>query len=89
MKKSINIKYIALLIASALFSCTSSNDFAKGKQQLEQQGYANIEYTGYDWFCCSDKDEFSTGFKCKDKNGNKVKGCFCSSLLKGVTIRFE
>lgn len=70
--------------------CTSSNDFEKGKQQLEQQGYTNIINTGYSLFCCSSQsDEFSTGFIAKDKNGNVVKGCFCSGFLKGVTIRFQ
>lgn len=78
-----------LLLATALVSCSSTNDFDKGKKQLEQMGYTKIENTGYNIFCCSDGDDFSTGFKCKDKSGNEVKGCFCSSLGKGITIRFE
>lgn len=53
------------------------------------QGYTDVESTGYDVFCCSDKDTFSTGFQCKDKQGNTVKGCICSGVLKGITIRFE
>jgi len=85
MKKIIFI----LAIMIVLSSCTSDNDFEKGKKQLEQQGYTEIENTGYTMFCCDKKDTFSTGFKCKDKKGNVVKGCFCSSVLKGVTIRFE
>ena len=40
-------------------------------------------------FCCDEKDTFSTGFEATDKNGNKVEGCFCSSVLKGVTVRFD
>jgi hypothetical protein len=87
MRKS--ILSIMLLGLLAFNSCTSEEDFQKGKQQLEQQGYTDIVNTGYQAFCCSDKDEFSTGFKCKDKKGNTVKGCFCSAWLKGVTIRFE
>lgn len=77
------------LIVFFLFSCTSDNDFEKGKKQLEQQGYTDIVNTGYNMFCCGEDDSFSTGFKCKDKNGNIVEGCFCSTALKGVTIRFE
>lgn len=72
-----------------LLSCTSENDFQKGKSQLEQQGYTNIEYTGHQWFCCDEKDKFSTGFKCKNAKGETVEGCFCSTFLKGVTIRFQ
>lgn len=85
MKKIITVA-ITLL---ALTSCTSSNDFERGKKNLEQQGYTDIINTGYNVFCCDEKDQFSTGFKCKDKNGNEVKGCFCSTFMKGVTIRFE
>ena len=70
-------------------SCTSSNDFKKGKEQLEQQGYTNIVNTGHAWFCCDDKERYSTGFSCKDKNGNTVEGCFCSNFFKGITIRFN
>lgn len=87
MKKSI---FAIILIASmSIQSCTNEKHFEKGKRQLEMQGYTNIENTGYSAFCCSDKDDFSTGFKCKDKQGNTVKGCICSGLLKGITIRFE
>ena len=79
------------LILTVLFfvSCTSSKDFENGKKQLENMGYTDIENTGYNAFCCSDDDSYSTGFKCKNKQGETVKGCFCSSAFKGVTIRFE
>lgn len=70
-------------------ACSSDNDFKKGKKVLEQQGYTDVQETGYEWFCCGKDDEYSTGFKAKDKAGNTVKGCFCSSLGKGVTVRFE
>lgn len=84
------MKKLILLIALAItVSCTSSNDFEKGKKQLEQQGYTEIKKTGYKMFCCGEDDNFSTGFEALDKNGNKVKGCFCSAWLKGVTIRFD
>jgi len=81
-----------LIIAVSCLLClsyTSKNDFRKGKQQLENMGYTDVERTGYKAFCCSDDDSFATGFKAKDKNGNPVSGCFCSALFKGVTIRFE
>lgn len=84
------MKKILLISALALISaCTSSNDFNNGKSQLEQQGYTDVKNTGHNFFCCSNDDSFSTGFSCKDKSGNTIKGCFCSSVLKGVTIRFE
>jgi hypothetical protein len=82
--------FISLLVLGIFItSCTSDNDFNKGKQQLEQQGYTDVVNVGYTTFCCGDDDDFSTGFECKDKNGNVVKGCFCSAMGKGLTIRFE
>lgn len=85
MKVLLSVLFIAIILAG----CTSENDFDKGRKQLEQMGYKDIENTGYDAFCCSDSDSFSTGFKCKDKQGNTVTGCFCSALLKGITVRFN
>jgi hypothetical protein len=84
MKKTITILSLVLLL-----SCSSSNDFNKGKKQLENQGYTNIVNTGHKFFCCGEDDEFSTGFKALDSKGYEVEGCFCSSILKGVTIRFK
>lgn len=83
--KQLSLIFIIFFLAS----CTSSDDFELGKKQLEQQGYTDVKNTGYNFFCCDEKDTFSTGFKCKDKDGNVVEGCFCSTMLKGVTIRFE
>ena len=83
-------KTILILAVVALFcSCTSDKDFKNGKSQLENMGYSNVRNTGYNAFCCSDSDDFSTGFECIDKQGKTVKGCFCSSVGKGLTIRFE
>lgn len=72
-----------------LMSCSSQTDFVKGKRLLEMQGFTNVENTGYSFFCCSDKDQFSTGFKAIDKEGRVIRGCFCSGFSKGITIRFE
>jgi len=89
LKNKISNTLYTLCVVILCTSCTSSSDFEKGKKQLEQQGYTDIENTGWAAFCCSDEDTFSTGFKAKDKQGRTVKGCFCGGVLKGVTIRFE
>ncbi|OWP84357.1 hypothetical protein BWK59_05760 [Flavobacterium davisii] len=80
---------LSVAVFFSIVSCTSDNDFLKGKKQLENQGYKDIVNTGYNAFCCDENDSFSTGFKAKDKNGNEVKGCVCSGVFKGITIRFE
>lgn len=81
--------FLISILAISLNSCTNTESFNKGKYQLELQGYTNIKNTGYKAFCCGKDDSFSDGFEAIDKNGNIQKGCFCSGIFKGVTIRFE
>lgn len=88
MKKGF-IGILGLLMTILVISCTSNNDFEKGKQQLEQQGYTDVVNTGFSPLCKGDDDSFSTGFKAKDSQGNEIKGCFTSGILKGVSIRFQ
>lgn len=91
-KFSINrltLAFASLLLVAVLFGCTSSNDFEKGKKQLEAQGYTDVKNTGWSAFCCDENDTYSSGFTAKDKNGNAVKGCICSGIMKGITIRYE
>lgn len=85
------MKKIILTIFSAvyLFACTSSNDFNNGKNQLENMGYTDVVKTGYSFFCCGKDDSYSTGFTAKNKKGETVRGCMCSAIGKGITIRFE
>lgn len=83
------LKLLTIAFLITVSGCTSKNDFEKGKSQLENQGYTDVRNTGYNLFCCDEKDTFSTGFEARDKKGNKVEGCFCSTMFKGVTIRFE
>ena len=87
MKRIIFVLPLAFTIA--LSACTSDSDFDNGKRQLEAQGYTNVVNTGYETFCCGEKDRFSTGFTAIDSKGNTVKGCFCSAMFKGMTIRYE
>lgn len=83
-------KIILSLLIISITSCTSSSDFEKGKAILENQGYTEVENTGYDAFCCSgDSDSFSTGFRATGKHGEEIKGCICSGFMKGITIRYE
>jgi len=87
--KHFRILLIIFCITFTVSACSSNSDFGNGKTQLENQGYTNIQNTGYSWFCCGEDDNFSTGFKAKSKNGKEVKGCFCSAVGKGITTRFK
>lgn len=71
MKKLFSLMLLTLMIA--VTGCSSDNDFNKGKKLLEDQGYTEVVNTGHSFFCCDEKDTYSTGFKCKDKQGNEVK----------------
>lgn len=86
MKKGI-LFMLGLLLAGT--SCTSDSAFRKGKKQLEHMGYTDVQSTGYSAFCCDKNDFFTNGFRARDRDGQLVEGCFCSGVLKGVTIRFE
>lgn len=83
------MKFLFIVFIIALVGCTSSEDFDKGKRILENQGFTNVVNTGYQTWCCDDKETYSTGFRAIDKAGNTVEGCFCSAAFKGVTIRFK
>ena len=84
------MKRILLLVICAaallLNGCTRPD---AARRMLEQNGYTNIEITGYSFFMCSDSDSFSTGFKAKAPNGRQVEGAVCDAFLKGATIRFK
>jgi len=68
------------------FACTR-NEHAK--EILEIDGYTNIEFTGYSWFACGERDSFHTGFKAL-KNGKIVEGTVCEGLIfKNATIRYK
>jgi len=69
-------------------SCVSGNDFDKGKQILEGHGFKNIKNTGWSPMCCGD-DSFRTGFTALTHDSVAVSGCFCSTIFKGITIKFN
>jgi len=83
-------KLLLISLLSCLIGCQNTEDFEKGKRQLEAQGYTEITTTGYDAWCCGEDDDYSTGFTARDPKGNFTTGCICSGMLgKGVTIRYK
>jgi hypothetical protein len=81
MKKFLVIAAIALLSA-----CTNTSN---AERVLADNGYTEIQMTGYSLFGCGENDTFSDGFKAKSPNGKLVEGVVCSGMLKGSTIRFD
>jgi hypothetical protein len=75
------------LIVVLLAACTQPE---RATEVLRQQGYTEIQITGYDAFACSKDDTYHTGFTAKSPNGSSVKGVVCAGLMfKGSTIRFD
>ena len=70
------------------FFLTSCNGNTTSTTILEEQGYTNVEITGYNPFACSEDDMYRLNFTATSPNGTPVKGVVCSAPLKGYTIRF-
>lgn len=76
---------LTLLTIAMLTACTRPD---KSREVLQQEGYTNIEITGWSPFMCSEDDEWSTGFEATNAAGQRVEGTVCcGTLTKGCTIR--
>jgi len=56
---------------------------------LIEQGYSNIELTGWRPFMAGKDDSFSTGFKAKSPSGATVTGAVTTGVFKDSTIRLD
>jgi hypothetical protein len=82
------MKCLLLVFALAAGSgCTQGPD--KIVQLLEAQGFTKVQKKGYDFFGCSEDDEFRTKFEAIGPTGKPVSGTVCSGILKKATIRFD
>ena len=87
MKTKTIVTIIALAGCGIMLAGCSDDKVTR--RVLADNGYTDIQTTGYSWLSCDSKsDTFSTGFKAKSPNGREVKGAVCSGWLKGATIRF-
>ena len=80
---------IITIITLTFMTLSCTND-QSAKELLENEGYKNIQMTGYKFFSCSKDDFFHTGFSAINANGKFVSGTVCEGFLfKGKTIRFD
>lgn len=88
MKKIENLSTLFIMLAVIcmpfLSSCT---DAAASTRALTDEGYTEVEITGYDYFGCSKDDTFHTGFRAKNVKGVVVTGVVCCGILKSCTVR--
>lgn len=80
-------KLVVLVLMLSISACTRPENSTR---ILQEQGYTNIQITGYSWFACSKDDTTSTGFIATNPTGKRVTGTVCSGMIfKNSTIRFE
>lgn len=80
-------KLMALALCLAVTACTDPDTATR---VLQENGYTNVQMTGYSWFSCSKDDTYSTGFAATSPTGQTVKGTVCAGIIfKNSTIRFE
>lgn len=78
------MKALALL-ALLTIGCT---DESGSRRALENQGFSDIQLTGYAWWGCGDSDSFRTNFTAKNPTGRQVSGVVCCGMMKSCTIRW-
>lgn len=79
-----------IVLVVCLFLLSTCTDEQEAGRILTANGYTNIEYTGYAWMACDEKDTYATGFNAISPNGTPISGAVCSGLFfKNSTIRFR
>lgn len=76
---------LAMMLVFAL-GCT---DRPATERILRDNGYTDIEITGYAAWMAADDDMTSTGFRAKSPSGHVVEGAVTGGGLKGYTIRLK
>lgn len=79
---------VAVIFFAFLFfvGCTDENGATR---TLRNNGFTNIEITGWSPFSCSEEDVFRTGFEATSPTGVRLSGAVCGGWFKGNTIRFD
>lgn len=78
-----------LVVFLLLGACGLFQQQDRAKRVLEDQGYTDVEITGWRPFMADRNDTFSTGFKAISPSGAKVTGAVTGGFLKGSTIRLD
>ena len=79
-------KAMCLIGSLFLAGCSDHNTAVR---VLTDQGYTDVQTTGYAMFTCGEHDTASTGFVATSPAGKRVTGAVCSGWFKGATIRFD
>jgi hypothetical protein len=78
-----------IILCAALFLCACTNP-SSATRVLTENGYTNIQITGYNFFACSQDDFYHTGFIATSYIGQRITGTVCEGMFfKNSTIRFS
>jgi hypothetical protein len=78
------MKRFAVLLM--LVACT---DETSSRRALENQGFTNINFQGYDFAACSEDDAYHTKFIATNPQGKRVDGVVCCGFaFKACTVRW-
>lgn len=82
---SLVLVVVMLAIVFVSTGCTAPDRTA---ETLRQQGFTDVETTGYSWLACGKDDAFATGFTATNAQGVRVEGTVCCGWFKSCTVRF-
>ena len=74
----------AIAVALTLGGCTNASN---ARHVLHEEGFKQVQITGYQFFGCGQDDSFHTGFKAVGPTGIPTSGVVCSGLFKNATVR--
>ncbi len=79
-----------LIVIAAVIGLSGCTDADNATRILDDNGYTNIQITGYNWFGCSEDDFQHTGFTATGPTGKTISGTVCSGIFfKNSTVRFQ
>lgn len=84
---AVPITALAILLFTVGPRCCTRPDAAN--RLLQQQGFSNVEITGWRPFMAGKDDTVSTGFEATAPNGERVSGAVTGGFFKGSTVRFD
>lgn len=87
------VVFLVFMIMSIVFKSHGGCDAdpVDSERILRDEGYTNIQFTGYQWFECGEHDYYNQGFDAirnmPDGTVRHVHGVICCGAMKACTIR--
>lgn len=81
--------FVAFIAATVYYGPSACTRPEEATRVLRQQGYKNIEITGWRPWMKAKDDAYSTGFRATSPGGEVVTGAVTGALFKGSTIRLD